>query len=78
MVYGNFKNLSRRRASDKVLRDKAFNIAKNRKYDGFHCGPTSVNYKFFDNQTSGASTSALRANKPTGNGVKSEIISKQE
>ena len=29
MVYGDFKDLKRRTASDKVLRDKAFNIAKN-------------------------------------------------
>ena len=34
MVYGDFKELARRTASDKVLRDKAFNIAKNPKYDG--------------------------------------------
>ena len=30
---GDFKNLTRRTASDKILRDKAFNIAKNPKYD---------------------------------------------
>ena len=34
MVYGDFKDLNRRTAADKVLRDKAFNIAKNPKYDG--------------------------------------------
>ena len=34
MAYGDFIDLSRRTASDKVLRDKAFNIAKNPKYDG--------------------------------------------
>ena len=28
MAYGDFKDLDRRRASDKVLRDKTFNIAK--------------------------------------------------
>ena len=33
MAYGDFKDLARRTASDKVLRDKAFNIAKNSKYD---------------------------------------------
>ena len=32
MAYGDFKDLTRRTASDKVLRDKAFNIAKNPKY----------------------------------------------
>ena len=36
--YGDFKDLARRTASDKVLRDKAFNIAKNRKYDGYQRG----------------------------------------
>ena len=34
MAYGDFKDLARRTASDKVLRDKAFNIGKNPKYDG--------------------------------------------
>ena len=29
MACGDFKDLSRRAASDKILRDKAFNIAKN-------------------------------------------------
>ena len=33
MVYVDFKNLPRRIASDKVLRDKAFNTAKSPKYD---------------------------------------------
>ena len=35
MAYQDFKDLARRTASDKVLRDKAFNIAKNSKYDGY-------------------------------------------
>ena len=35
MAYGDFKNLGRRTASDKVLRDKAFDIAKNPKYDRY-------------------------------------------
>ena len=38
MAYEHFKNLARRTASDKVLRDKAFNIAINPKYDGYQCG----------------------------------------
>ena len=38
MDYGDFKDLVRRTASDKVLRDKAFNIAKNPKYDGYQTG----------------------------------------
>ena len=38
MAYGDFKDLARRTASDKILRDKAFNIAKNPKYDGYQRG----------------------------------------
>ena len=35
MAYGDFKDLTKRIAADKVLPDKAFNIAKNPKYDGY-------------------------------------------
>ena len=53
MAYGNFKNLTRRTASDKILRDKAFNIAKNQKYDGYQRELASVVYNFFYKKTSG-------------------------
>ena len=53
MVYGEFKDLPRRTTSDKVLRDKAFNIAKNPKYDKYQRGLASMVYKFFDKKTSG-------------------------
>ena len=33
MLYGDFKDFTRREGSDKILHDKAFNIAKNPKYD---------------------------------------------
>ena len=35
MAYGDFKDLKRITASDKILRDKTFNIAKNPKCDGY-------------------------------------------
>ena len=35
MAYGDFKNLNIRTAADTVLSDKAFNIPKNLKYDGY-------------------------------------------
>ena len=47
MVYGDFKDLIRRTGSDKVLRDKAFHIAKDQKYDGYQRGLVSKVYKFF-------------------------------
>ena len=47
MAYGDFKDLARRTASDNVLRDKAFNIAKNSKYDEYQRGLASMVYKIF-------------------------------
>ena len=46
MAYGDFKDLARRTASDKVLRDNAFNIAKNPKYDGYQRRLASMVDKF--------------------------------
>ena len=51
MAYGDFKDLARRTFSDKVLRDKAFNIAKNPKSDGYQKGLTSMVYKCFDKKS---------------------------
>ena len=48
MAHGDFKNLAKRKASDKVLRDKPFNIAKNPKSDEYQRGLASMVYKFFD------------------------------
>ena len=48
MTYGDFKDLARRTASDNILHDKAFNIAKNKKYDGYQRGLASLVYKSFD------------------------------
>ena len=46
MAYGDFKGLTRRTASDKILRDKAINIAKNPKYDGYQRVLASMVYKY--------------------------------
>ena len=54
MAYRDFKDLARRTASDRVLRDKAFDIAKNPKYDKYQRGMTSIVYKFFDKKSSGS------------------------
>ena len=53
MAYGNFKDLNRRTVADKVLHDKAFNIAKDLKYDGYQRGLASMVYKFLDKKTLG-------------------------
>ena len=52
MAYGDFKDLNRRTAADKVLCEKAFNIAKNAKYDRCHHGLASMVCKCFDKKTS--------------------------
>ena len=52
-TYGDFKDL-KRIASDKTLRDKAFNIAKNPKYDGYQRGLASIVYNFFDKKSAGS------------------------
>ena len=48
MTHADFKDLTRRTPSDKILYDKAFNIAKNPKYDGYQRGLASMVYPFFD------------------------------
>ena len=54
MAYGDFKDIARRTASDKVLREETFNIAKNPKYDGYQTGLTSMVYKFIDRKAKGS------------------------
>ena len=53
MAYGDFKDLNRRTAADKVLHDKALNIAKNLKCGEYQRGIASLAYKFFDKKNSG-------------------------
>ena len=48
MTYRDFKDLTKRTAADKVLKNKAFNVAKNPKYDRYQRGLASMAYKFFD------------------------------
>ena len=53
MAYGDFKDLKRRTTSDKILRDKAFNFAKNPKYHGCQRGLPFMGYTFFDKKSKG-------------------------
>ena len=48
MAYGKSKDLTKRTQSDRILRDKAFKIGSDPKYDGYQRGLTSMVYKFFD------------------------------
>ena len=65
-AYTDFKDLTRRTASDKILRDKVFNIDINPKYDEYQRGLASMVYKFFDKKSA------------SGGGIKNEIMSNQE
>ena len=48
MAFGDFKGLKRRKAPDKVLRDKAVNVAKDPKHDGYQRRLASKVCKVFD------------------------------
>ena len=64
MTCENFKGLTRRTASDKILCDKEFNIPKNSKYDGYQKGLASMVYKIFDKKTAaGAARNEIMQNK---------------
>ena len=76
MAYGNFKDLKRRTALDKVLKDKAFKIAKNPKYDGYQRGLASMVYKFFDKKSSGSGITAIKPNYQLANEFHKPIIRK--
>ena len=47
MAYGKYKDFTKRTQSDEVLKDKAFEVASNLKYDGYQKELASVVYKFF-------------------------------
>ena len=63
-AYSDSKDLTKRTVADKTLRNKAFNVAQDSKYDGYQRGLASMVYKFFDKK------SASLADKPAkGSGV---------
>ena len=64
MAYGKSKDLAKRTKSDKVLRDKAFKIASDPKYDGYQRGLASMVYKFFDKKSSGSGVVTKSATEP--------------
>ena len=73
MAYGDFKDLAKRTASDKVLRDKAFNIAKSPKYDGHQRGPASVVYKFFHKKSTSLADKSVAGNGVANNEIKQNL-----
>ena len=54
MAHNKFKDLEKRTQSDIVLKNKAFKIASNRKYNGYEIGLASMVYKFFNSKSKGS------------------------
>ena len=71
-AYADHKDFINRTEADKVLRDKAYDIASNPEYDGYQRGLASMVYKIFDKKSteSGIASSSILADelhKPTIN-----------
>ena len=78
MAYGDFKDLAKRTAADKVLRDKAFKIASDQKYDGYQRGLASMVYKFFDKKWQGSGAANSNENIHLADELHKPITSKFE
>ena len=53
-AYSDGKDLTKRTVGDKILRNRAFNIAKDPTYDGYQRRLASMVYKFFDKKSKGS------------------------
>ena len=61
-AYGEYKDLNTRIQSDKVLRDKTFEIVSNAKSDGYQRGLASIVYKLFDKKSKDSGTNLCQIN----------------
>ena len=64
-AYVDHKDLINRTEADKVLRDKAYDIASDPKYDGYQRGLASMVYKFFDKNSMGSGFKKLKNSSST-------------
>ena len=76
MAYGDFKDLAKRTAADKVLRNKAFKIARDQKYDGYQRGLASMVHKFFGKKSQGSGLSNNEENMQLADELHKPIIKK--
>ena len=77
-AYSDSKDLTKRTVADKILKNKAFDIAKDRKYDGYQRGLASMVYKFFDSKVSGSAVKFIHENEQLANELHKPIIRKFE
>ena len=77
MTYSKYKDLEKRTQSDKILRDKAFEIANNLKYDVYQGGLASMVYKFFDTKSKESGIkNEIKQNQQLANELHKPIIRK--
>ena len=74
MACGDFNDLAKRTAADRVLRDKAFKIASDQKYDRYQTGLTSMVYKVFDKKSSGSGLPSNKENIQIANELTSQLL----
>ena len=74
MAYGKSKDLVKRTQSDKFLRDKAFKIASDRKYDGYQRELASMICKFFDKKSKGRGITTNEFNYHLANKLHKPVI----
>ena len=72
--YSNFKEIKNRTAADKILRDKACEIAKDPKYYGGRRGLASMVYIFFDKKTAGDGVKSIPQNEQLTEELRKPII----
>ena len=77
-AYSDSKDLTKRTVADKILRNKAFDIAKDPKYDGYQRGLASMVYKFFDSKVSGSGSKLTLQNEQLAEELHKPIIRKFE
>ena len=77
-AYFDSKDLTKRIVADKILKDRAFNIAKGTKYDGYQRGLASMVYKFFDKKSEGSGVKLIPENEQLANELHKPIIRKFE
>ena len=77
-AYSDSKDLTKRTVADKILKNKAFDIAKDPEYHGCQRGLASMVYKFFDSKVSGSGAKLISENKQLANELHKPIIKKFE
>ena len=77
-AYSDSKDLTKRTVAHKISKNKAFDIAKDPKYDGYQRGLASMVYKFFDSKVSGSGAKLTLQNEQLAGKLHKPIIRKFE